>query len=353
MARKIAAKHKVKIPVEPMFAKRKQKPNHHPHDLKAYAAQYEQTKRKPVVEKQKPGLIRRSGTKPFYGEFGLVQYTDSDRVLFDSDILHYSMVPPGKLTMDSLVKSQTRNLFAIYSSMCRMIYQFGATGVPAPKTKLSEFDYLDRQIQCDYLEDYLVGFREHEAVWLKHYPKIFKRLDYEFRRIGSSFARHYPILATRPDTVFKAEYADLILALWNTLGMPKSIIGKFHTHLRFYVFTSSIPGAKPSEKLEFLKSLPKEFLSILCLVGNDIKLKQLTVIAKHLKCRATLDPTLVKFQDKAVRSDTPELLALADCGKLDNTSTSVIPVFFLARDNATEKFLRYYGSMGSVLLYDA
>ena len=347
MSRKIAAKHKVKIPVQPLFSKPKPKVEERKSSKPHYAGLAPKPNHKLPV-KTKPSVHRNKTAMPLYGEFGLVQYTKASREVTDADLLTYKMLPAGKQRLQSIAAIQKRNMFEMYSSLCRLIYQFGGVGMPEPKTQVSDYDFMLKKIQCDYMDDYLVDFVEHEALWVKHYEKIFDALEHDFKRMGANFCKYYNILALRPSMQFKSAYVPMLLYMWKKFGLP--MIDNHNTNVRYYIFTSSIPGKLASEKLDFLSKLPKKFLQIVCLVGDDIKLSQLTAICKKLKVRGSFDPTKIKIDGDYIKHDNATLVDFASVGKHEG-STPSLQLLFLDKNNVSEKLLKYYGSLANLILY--
>jgi len=287
-----------------------------------------------------------------YGSVGIVNFTSSSTVMEDAHFIAYEQLPPCKLNLQIVVDQQRKNMFAMYASAWRLIYQKGGgNGLMAANTigTVSEYDSLTRGVQAHYLDDYLVSFREHEAMWVKNYEKIFDKLTYEFNRAANNFRGAKTVMILSPAMMLKASYVTMIIDMWFRFQIP--IMDNYHTMFRFHVFTSSIPGTKASEKLAFLKQLPSKFNKILCLIADDISLSQLGVFCKTLKCKGTFDPSKIKQKDGGyIRADYKPLLEMLDVNRNPGYSRQ-FPCLFIPRKQASEKLVRFYSKMTNVIVY--
>ena len=308
--------------------------------------------RVPVVATKvvlKPALVMNSTIYP-YGRFGLVNFTESETAQHtDNDILRFVNLPPTKLDMKTVVEGQRNNMFQIYRSDWRLMYQKGDR-IPGVVINAEINDLaIPQRVEAIYIEDYIAGFREHESMWLKNYEKIFESLSYEFDRAARNFRGCRSVLALSRKTTFKLEYAKLIMSMWDHFEIPMK--KNYAINFRFYLFTSSIPGTKASEKLAFLNKLPKEFMRILCLVADDINMKQLTVLVKQTNARGTFVPTEVKDSEgKLIKGDYKPYLEMLGVHKLMGGSYSPPPIF-IPEKQLTEKIMKYYSRATNVILF--
>jgi hypothetical protein len=312
-------------------------------------------KKKKVVEDTKvvaklPALVVNETVYP-YGKFGMVNFTYSkDSTHNDNDILRYRSLPPeGKLTPELVLQVQRANMFEIYKSNWRLMFQKDAKH-PAMqiKTDVSEYDSHKRSVEAIYLHNYLVGFREHDMMWVKNWDKLAPHMAYDLDRASRNFRGCRTVLALSRDMMFKEEYVPLLLSMWKWFSIP--LLDNYMTNFRFYVFSSSIPGEKASDKLRFISALPEQFLKMLCVIADDINMKQLAIIVKRTNIRGTFVPTEVKEDGKMITGKTQSYVEMLAVHQQLGGGYSPAPVFIPEKD-LNDKILKYYTRMTNVILF--
>ena len=282
-----------------------------------------------------------------YGKFGLVQNIKSDsKTLTQLDLLHLAYLPP-KFGLKDVVTTLKKNFFSWYESSWHIQHRYDHFGKPL--SSISHFEFLNRGVECIYLDEFLPSFADHSGMWAKNYKKVFDQLDFEFKRMASNMARMKLVFAFRKGSTFKPEYVPIIREMWLKFGLPFE--DSFKIMFRFHIFTSSIPGIKPSEKLAFMQSLPNEFGKMVCLIADDIGLKSTSVISEKIGSRYTFDATEVKDGDgKMIKYGYEPYDKLMQ----DYKSPSAIiwpPAVFMKHEGINEKALKYYSKETNVIIY--
>lgn len=287
-----------------------------------------------------------------YGNLGFVNYHKKIKKGFtELDVIYPETLPPVKLSLEELVKIQKKNFFTIYNSGWRLMYP---TNYGASTDYFSEYEGMVNRVHSLNLEDVLVSFNERENMWLKHHSKIFDALKYELERFANSFRSTKTVVLFRHNEMYAPEHTQILSALWKCWKFPFSDYPS-HISFRFNVFTSSIPGKNFRDKLSFLYDQHKHFKHMVCLIGDDLTLRELALIAKKTSIRCTIDPVKCKDDGKFVTKDNSIYEKMLKFST-PPASSIVIPPVFMEKSIVEShpkgmKLFKYYSKISNVILY--
>lgn len=311
---------------------------------------------KPKIETPETDVMRRilslKDTFFPYGEMGLVNYRKKIKKGFtELDVLRPEYLPPVKLNLQTVVDAQKKNFFTIYNSGWRLMYP---TNYGLDTNYFSEYEGLVNRLHVLNFNDLFVSFKERETMWLKHYDKIFDAMPYELDRFAKSFHSTRTIIMFPEMLQYKAHYTKLLLKLWRMWKFPFSDYPNYIS-FRFYVFTSSIPGRTVRDKLAFIEDQHRHFKHMICLVGDDLSLYELAVLAKKTGIRCTFDPTKCKDEGKFIKADSDVYVKMLKFSTPKASSINPPPIFMnkhiMEADEKAFKAFKYYSKISNVVLY--
>ena len=287
-----------------------------------------------------------------YGNLGLVNYHKKVKKGFtELDVLYPETLPPVKLTLDEVVKSQKKNFFTIYNSGWRLMYP---TNYGMNVDLFSEYKGFVNRVHVLNFEDIFVSFNEREAMWLKNYEKIFDKMQYELERFAASFRSTKTVIIFCKGKTYTRQYTDMLSSLWKRWKFPFSDYPS-HITFRFNVFTSSIPGITCKEKLAFIADQHRYFKHMICLIGDDLSLKELAYIAKNIGIRCTFDPFKCKDDGKFITTKSNLYTKMVKFATPPASSLNPPPIFMLKtlmeRHEKGDKLLKHYSKISNVILY--
>ncbi len=287
-----------------------------------------------------------------YGNLGLVNYHKKVKKGFtELDVLYPETLPPTKLSLQTVVDTQKKNFFTIYNSGWRLMYP---TNYGMTTDFFSEYAGMVNRVHTLNFFDLFVSFREREKLWLTHYKKIFAAMPYELERFANSFRSTRTVIMFPEMCTYKTEYTNLLVDLWRAWKFPFTDYPS-HITFRFYVFTSSIPGKTVRDKIAFIEDQHRHLKHMVCLVGDDVSLHELAVIAKKTEIRCTFDPSKCKDEGKFVKADSSTYVKMLKFSTPKASSINAPPLFFnkhiMESSDKYQKAFKYYSKISNVVLY--